>query len=55
MVQGVGMEWLKRGKFWARCTLASVSSTLAFERWLFFFFFFFVDPGRDGDWKLTTQ
>lgn len=35
MAQGVGMKWLKRGNFGARCTLGRVSSTLVSERWLF--------------------
>lgn len=35
MAQGVGMKWLKRGNFRARCTLGRVSSTLVPERWLF--------------------
>lgn len=35
MAQGVGMKWLKRGNFGARCTLGRVSNTLVSERWAF--------------------
>lgn len=43
MVQGVDMKWLKRGNFWARCTLARISSALSRRDG------FFVDPGGDGN------